>query len=378
MNKMRSSTKIAIGFVAIVAIGWFGFNKITDAMIMGEKFTPILPGKVNIVGVNPGAGYKIIVSNELAQLVETQGGFGANESEDTASEGAVKKRIPIRELLQSLQGDPKALGAFVMIMNDLSENNLPPVRVLWKKDDLEKAFHGDANLRQKLESDLNIKLDGTPLPRLNLASLENQIVVEVPVTVNVNLRGVPTPVTGQVLQYFQTRLAKAVQADYALDSNPTATVKAGYYAQEARKILGQPKSRENVQTELEDKVSTSAQQSLVEIPKRILDSAFIVVNDQSISQITYHKVATDDGKPLFNLTIDLNDEGRRRLWQFSRNRVGDQLLLVSDGVAIAPPRILHPLSGGEITVTRMRDQTVLDDLVDTWKKATHGTATAGR
>jgi hypothetical protein len=374
---MRSSTKIAIGFAALILVGYFGFQKVTDLMIMGQEFPPIVPGKINIIGVNTGAGYRVIVSNELAQLVETQGGFQQGNIDDPSTDSAVKKRIPLREMLETLQGDSKALGSFVMTMNDLSENDLPPVRVIWTKPDLEKAFQGDKKLQAKLENDLNMKLDGTPLPTLRISSLENGIVLSVPVTVNVNLQKGPTPVTGQVLEAYQPKMLKAVQADYAQDPRSTDTVKAGYYAQEAQEVMTKG-SKENIKASIEEKMSDSEVQSLIETPKRILDSAFIVLNDGFIDEAKYNTYTSNDGKSMHDLTIDLNDEGRRRLWKYSKKRVGDQLLLVSDGIAIAAPRIQHPLMGGEITITKMPDQTILDDFIDKYNETKGKTKTASR
>ena len=374
MKKIRSSTKIAVGFVLLIAIGWFCYTKVTDWMIMGQKFPPIVPGRVNIVGVNTGAGYRIIVSNELAQLVITQGGFGANESDDeSSSDSAIKKRIPIREMLQTLQGDPKALGEFVMIMNDLSENDLPPVRVIWTKDNLEKAFHGNPTLKAKLEKDLNMKLNGIPLPSLRVASLENGIVLQIPVTVTVDINGKPTPVTGQVLQAFLPRMMKAVQALYATDPRADNNVKAGYYAQEAKKELASP-----IHQDLEKDIESMLDQgpTYVQTPEHILKSAFIVLNENYIQKASYSNYKTNDGKPMHDLSIDLNDEGRRRLWQFSKTRVGEQLLLVSDGIAIAAPRISQPLMGGNIQITQMPDQTILDDFMTTLKESKSGNRAA--
>jgi hypothetical protein len=376
MKKIRSSTKIAIGFVLVIAVGWFGYQKVTDLMIMGQKFPPIIPGSINIVGIDAGAGYRVIVSNELAQLVLTQGGFASNESDDEASESAVKKRIPISEMLQTLQGDSKALSSFVMTMNDLSENDLPPVRVLWSQADLEKAFHGDPALQKKLVRDLNMNLDGTPLRTLRIASLENGIVLEIPVTVTVNINGKPIPVNGTVLQGYEPRMMKAVQALYATDPKATPEVKAGYYAEEAQKELA--KSRhDKIQGEIEAILSQGP--SFVKGPERILRSAFIVLNENYIDHSSFNNYTTGDGKTLHDLTIDLTDEGRRRLWQYSKKRVGETLLLVSDGIAIAAPRIQGPLMGGQIDITQMPDQTMLDDFEATLKKAKSGAqATAAR
>lgn len=377
MKKLRSSTKIAIGFALVVLIGYGGYVKITDAMIMNQNFTPLAPGEINVIGVNTGAGYRVIVSNELAQLVVTQGGFQAGDIDDPSADGAIKKRIPLREMLQTLQGDGKALGEFVMIMNDISDNDLPPVQVKWTKPDLEKAFAGDSKLKAKLESDLNMKLDGTPLPALRISSLENGIVLAIPVKVDVLKNGVPTPVTGEVLEPFQSRLMKAVQADYAQDPRATDTVKAGYYEEEAMAVLKKG-PKENLQKEIGQKMSDSEIQALMDGPERILKSAFVVVNDNFITDAKYNTYTLSDGKPLHDLTLDLNDEGRRRLWKYSKRRVGDQLLLVSNGIAIAAPRIQQPLMESELTITKMPDQTTLDDFLDTFHKVKNKTATASR
>jgi hypothetical protein len=104
--KIRSSTKIAVGFVVLVVGGYFGRQIITDQMIMNEKFSPIAPGRVNLVGIDAGAGYRIITANFMAQLVEASGDFDSKDSDSGgATEGAIKKRVPIKELLQTLQGN---------------------------------------------------------------------------------------------------------------------------------------------------------------------------------------------------------------------------------------------------------------------------------
>lgn len=364
--RLRSSSKIFIGFVATVAIVWLAFNKVQDWLIMGQKFSPVAPTSVDIVGITPN-GYRVIVSNEVAQLVETQGGFQAgqpNEADDSSNtEGAVKKKISVKDMLGVLQGSPKSLSAFLMAMNDINENDLPPVRVEWTKPDLSKALSGDKPLRDKLERDLNMKLDGSPLPELNIAAIQNGIVVDVPVTVDVNIAGRVTPVTGTILYAYKPRMLKAVDADVAQDAgkidNTTIT---GYYKQEAEKVL-QKGPKENVAQVLKDQISDATAARYAEYPKRILSTATIVVNDNYIDNASYSTYASPNGKPLYALHISLNDEGRRRLWQYSRRRVGDQILLTSNGVAIAVATIQHSLMGGDVTITQMKDQGLLDDLI---------------
>ena len=64
---MRASTKIAIGFVVICAVGYFVFRFITGWMIGRMHFHDLQPGNVNIVGVALGKGFHIQVANRMAQ-----------------------------------------------------------------------------------------------------------------------------------------------------------------------------------------------------------------------------------------------------------------------------------------------------------------------
>jgi preprotein translocase subunit SecD len=76
---------------------------------------------------------------------------------------------------------------------------------------------------------------------------------------------------------------------------------------------------------------------------------------------------------LHDLTINMTEEGRRRLWQYSKSRVGTQLLLIADGIAIAAPRIQHELAQGNLTITQMRDEVLLRDATDMLNKKSERT-----
>ena len=368
MIKLRSSTKVVASFFAIVVGGWFAYNKIEDVMIMGQTFPPIVPGRINIIAVNP-ANYRIIIANQVAKLVQTQGGFNANESDDEADENStIKKIVSIKDMLAILQGDSEALGEFVMSMNDMSENELPPVRVTWTKDQIQKALAGDAVLSKKLVSDLNIQLDGMPLSGVRPPSIENGIVVEIPVTLDVPMNGKLTPVTGKVLEAFKPIIVKAVNTLVADKSNVDNAMIAGYYEQEAEKVLQGKSPKENIRKELQELIDSDAADKLTETPKQLLSTATVLVNDSMMADASYQAQSTATRHPYYQLKIDLNDEGRRRLWKYSRQRVGAQLLLTSDGVAIAAARIAHPLSGGEITIDNLGDPTLLQDFDQTLKE----------
>jgi len=362
--KIRSSTKITVGFVALVVLGYGGYQFAMQKAIAGEHFTPVVPGNVNLVGIDPGAGYKIIVANFVAQLIE--GGsseFGGNENgSDGATEGSIKKRIPIKEMLAVLRGDESALGPLTMVMNDMKEENIPPHRVMWNAEDLHKAIAGDAKLKAKLENDLNVHLDGSPLDHVRPSSIEDGIVLDAPVQVTVNINGTQKVIVGHVLEPFKPRLIKAVEARYA-DKNYTPEMQAGYYTEEASKVMKDHSLREDVAQTLLERVSEKTSKERAAPVERVLKSATVVVNDGHILKASERTYDTSDGQRS-DLTIDLSDEGRRRLWKYSIDKVHTQLLLIANNVAIEAPRIQHVLSEDQLTITQMRDKTLVDDAVN--------------
>ncbi|RYG42204.1 hypothetical protein EON79_19365 [bacterium] len=363
---LRKSTKIALGFALITAGSYGAYQVVTDRMIMGEKFSVLTPGRVNLVGIDPGAGYRIIVANSIAQLVETSGGFEGNDSGDGgATSGSIKKRVPMRELLKTLQGDTKATGDFIASMNDIKEDDTwPTTRVVWRAEDIQKAIDGDAKLKPKLEHDLNMRLDGFPLPTLNYDSLEDGIMIDTPVSVTVNLHGKPTQVTGRVQEPFRPRMIKAVEEAYKDQGDVTRAVQAGYYRQQAEKLVENPDSREKIAETLLARISPNVAKQRAEAPTRLLQYATIVVNDNLINGASYHSYDGPDGRKRHDIAIDLKEEGRRRLWQFSKKRVGTQLLLVTDGIPISAPRIQHELAQSQMSISRLDDEVLVREAVN--------------
>lgn len=342
-------------------------------MLSNERFDPVVPSRVNLVGIDPGAGYKIIIENRIAQLVETAGGFGANETSGGGpTEGSIKKRIDVERMLKVLQGDSNAVGPFVMKMNDLSDNDLPPVRVVWTAEDLRKAFSGDAKLKSKLEGDLNVHLDGTPLSTLRISSLENGIVLDFPVEVTVNMNGRKTKVVGRVQEAYKPLFCKNVEAQYT-DRQVTANEIVGYYATEAQELRDRPSLTENVEKTIEEQISPQNAKGLEAPADRVLASATVVVNDKFIESASEEAYDTNEGK-MYKLTIDLNDEGRRRLWKYSHDKVGSMLLLVSDGVPIAAPTIETELAQGELTINQMQDEELLKEAEEILNHKSNGGA----
>lgn len=370
MKKTRSSTRIAIAFALVVAAAYFGYGFISSWMVDRQKFAPIKPGNVNIVGVDTSKGYYIVVANQIAQLVRGNvGQFQAADHDETASETTEKKRVPVREMLQSLKGDEKALGKFIMVMNDMSDAEFPAYPVVWKAEDIRKAAQGDETLRKQLESDLNVKLDGTPLEQVRTTALQEGILIDSPVEIEAQIGSERKVLVGRVQEQYVPRFCRSVWDTVSTKSNLNQETIVGYYRAEAQKLFDKPVEKENVKQTLLGRINPARLQGLAEAPERILDSAQVIVNDDLIESAEYEAYKTSDGKQLYDLILNLTDEGRLRLWQFSKRKPNAQLLVTWEGIAIAAPRIQGELALSRVSVKQLADEGLVRDTVDSINQA---------
>lgn len=368
---MRSSTKIAIGFVAVATVGWFGYQMIAERMAFSEKFEPIKPGSVTLLGVNRKSGYKIIVANQMAQLVKVSNAvdFSAPQGreDESSDDSGPKKRLPLSALLKTLQGDEKGLDDLVMNLNEVKTDELPPNPKIWEAADIQKALDGDKSLSDKLEKDLNTKLDGTPLAYLNSNAVFEGIVLRLPVPVKVRVGANVRQMTGHILKEFQTRLMTAVY-DKVKESQESKEKLVGYYSTFAKEALDNPKRRQNVSKDLATAISPETLKTYAEAPEMVASNTTIVVNQDQIESASKSTFSDSNGKAVYKLNIDFSNEGRLRLWQYSRGRIGSQLLLTVNGMAIAAPAISHDLSSSNLTISPLLDESLVQDAVDAMNK----------
>ncbi len=364
MRKTRSSTKIAIAFVVLAAGAYFGYGFVSGWIIERKTFEPIEPGEVNLVGVDVKAGYYIVVANQVAQLLRGSAGEFEAGSHEEGGDDTQKKRVPIREMLRALQGDEDALGKFIMAMNDMSDAEFPAYPKVWKSEEIERAITGEKTLAGKLEADLNVKLDGTPLDRVRVGALEEGILIDSPVQMEVQVGSARKKLTGRVREQFIPRFCRVVWAQIGEKANLTDAMVAGYYRAEAQKLLEKPAERENVRDSLLGRIAPERRQALSKIPERILNSAHVIVSDRLIEGARYESYKTSDGKQLYDLVLNLTDEGRQRLWQYSKRNPNAQLLVTWQGIAIAAPRIQGELPLSEVTVKQLPDESLVRDAVD--------------
>lgn len=365
--KLRKSTQIAIGFVAVVAGVYFGYHKWADAQAFATKLDPILPKKVNIIGIAPGRNYQIIVANQVAALTYGETAeFEAPDKDSDAGESSGRKRVPIRELILALQGDQEAFTKLLMKMNDLQEETIPREDRIWDAEDVRKALDGDAALADRLTKALNVTFDGQPLRRLDRDALFDGIVIRTPVTMKVMAGGKETELLGYVRQPYRPGILRSLEKRVEEKGDLNDGVLGGYYRELAQPIWDGEQKGENVRGQLESRIAPRELKQLEAGPRRIIESAEFVINEDHVRTATYEEAPGSGKDRRFNLRFDLTEEGRLRLWQYSRKpgKIGSQLLLVVDGIPIAAPQVDTELSGGQVTIKGLPDETLVKDAVD--------------
>lgn len=371
---MRAAQKIAIGFVAITAAVVFGYKVVTDRMVLSQEFPDLAPGKATLLGIDPGAGFRIVVANRIAGLVQGEGSEYGKEGGDESGEAveqAKRKQLSIRDLVAILQGDEKPLGRFVMFLNDIRRNDRdwPTVQVYWTAEQLRRAIEGDAELRARLERDLNVRLDGTPLNEIRLSSIENGIVAQLPVRVKVRVGDEDRVLTGIVEQPYRPRFCVSFTDRLYKDKfDVTQAAIQGTYLQMLRELQQGGTGKEDVRRSIERMIDPKRLEEMALAPSRVLSSAQVVVNDTLMESASYTKFVAGNGKEVFTISIRLNDEGRRRVWKYSKLHQGTQLLFVVNGTAIAAPWVKQEIPGSEVTISNLTDEELVQEAVDTINK----------
>ncbi|MFN3729775.1 MAG: hypothetical protein ACK4XJ_08710 [Fimbriimonadaceae bacterium] len=363
---MKKSTKMAIGLAVTVGAAWFGWNFISDRLAFQQKFDAIEPGRVTLLGINRRSGYRIIVANQVAQLVkvsDTRFGAPTDRDESQSDDSGPKTRLPLRALMKTLQGDTEALSELITVLNEIRTDDIPPDPVIWTAEDVRKAIDGDSELMKKLEEDLNMKLDGTPLDYVRPSAIFDGIVLKLPVEVKIpQPDGTSKTMTGYVLENFKTRLHLNLYRELASELFDDAMI-AGKYRNLARQVFENPSLKQNLAQTLAQQIDPKRLQEYARAPEIVIENTTVVINENQINSVSYREDQLPDGKPVYTLDLGFSNEGRLRLWQYSKPRVGSQLLLVVDGIAVAAPVIAHELASSSLQITGLRDTILVKDTV---------------
>jgi len=358
--KIRSSIKVALVVLGVSGAIFFGYRGYSVYRLKDVKITPINPGQISLIAVQAGSGYQIRVANQVAQLVEVSGSVEeARENREQLN----AKRMPIREMMQSLQGDTKALARFVMTLNDFRDADMPAVKVIWKMEDLERAFEGDAELKKKLQQDLHVTLDGIPPDEIRLDTLLNGIVIEYPVTVKVTVDGKSQDMVCRVEEAFQSQFAQGVWAKIEARFNPRREEIIGLYREQALPIIEGKQEGQDIASAIRNRYNPARLRELAEKPQRILASASVLLNESFILGATAKTYEGKEEEILTDVSIQLTEAGKMRLWKYSFDNKGFQLMLIVDGVAISAPRISTELAGDTVVITQLPNEALAQDAV---------------
>jgi len=352
--KLRSGTKFVLVAGALILAAYYGREVWAEYQTRGDL--PALgPGRVNLIAMAPGGGYKILVANDVAQLAEVPDTEFDAPVDRPETMGSNIKRIPIPDLLKSLQGDEAALSNLVMTVGDVGERDPAPDMAQFTVEQIRAALDGDPKARKALVRALNVELDGTPAPFLNRSALEYGVGIRYPVPVRVNVMGKAKTLTATVLLVYRPRLLIEMQRRL-LDKAITRQQEVGHYVTLAREVMQDPSRKENVRRSLEALIDPGRAAGYADRPQRLLANATVLITQNQIESAQVQEVRGNDGRVRYNLSLSLTPEGQKRLWKYSRGRQGFQLLLISDGVAIAAPTIRHELSERSVVIERIPDR----------------------
>ncbi|GIV02510.1 MAG: hypothetical protein KatS3mg015_1340 [Fimbriimonadales bacterium] len=349
----------AILFTAtvLVVLGlWFGGNYLYAEWSVGSvQFEPLQPGRVNLFGVEL-AGEQIVVANGIAMLV--RGGINekAKEGEGGEMDTAVGPSIPIKALVGALQGDAERLSELLESLNDLDPASFPPKDVIWEEKDLRAALEWDEALRSKLEYQLGTTLAGAPAPRINLGYLRTGIYVRLEVPVRIKTEGGERTIVGHVRVRYQTRLAQEVLKKPVVGERVEVSNAALYGAvQEVWSEMS--KSPEDVRASLLRILSEDRKKRYAAAAEHLLERVTILVTENQIrdANLTEYPDPVRD-RNLYSLQLSLTDEGRLRLWQYTRRHGNPQLLFAVDGVAIAAPIVQHEMKYSVAEILNVSDE----------------------
>ncbi|MBS1708365.1 MAG: hypothetical protein JSS65_06530 [Armatimonadetes bacterium] len=354
MKWNASYTAALVGVAAIAAVfaGWKAYNAFE---VSGFHPTPVKPGKVTLIGIDTSAGYHIIVANEVAQLAEQQDKRSRSSGEEDAKN---LRRIPIREFLQSLQGDAVALGRLTMSLNKISEEELTGSKSTWKSEDIQKALDGDPILKPKLESDLHISLDGTPPPEIRLGTLLGGITVDCPVKIKVPIEGKVEVIEARVQQPYMSKFAHQMEKEIGERFNPTKESIAGMYRNNASKTGKGGTLNEDVAKSLKDILDPKKLQDLAEKPEHLLSSATVLINESHIRDASYREWEGNDRKQYADISMGVTEDGKRRLWKYSESKHDFQLMFIVNDVALAAPTITSTLNQDNVTIAQLPNRTL--------------------
>ena len=381
--KIRPAVKVSlIALVSLVAV-WFTWTRVVEYRIGGYTLKNVTPGRINIIAIAPEAGYKIIVANQVAKLVEVEGTDLEGEWTDPSSEVlANAPRLPLLELLLTLQGDEEALGGLIERLNGIHESDLPTRHVIWSASDIQSALSGDQELEARLVSNLNVDLDGIPIGSIDMDAILDGIVIELPIQMDIQIGGKTRKMTGIVRVPYRPKFCRDYEARIRQKFDRTESYLIGQYREEVDEYLDS-NDLESVRYSLESRIESDRREFLKRKPYQVLRNTQVLVNESHVLSASFDTYAAGKNTWLNNISIELTDEGRMQLWKYShdnkkpdridnfwnlfrrkgQSRKGFQLLFIVDAIAIAAPEITSDLAERKILIKGVPSKELVENAV---------------
>lgn len=367
--RAKGSFKFIILLLGVGAAAWGGSYLVTYFTVLRSEPAQILPGKVNLIGIRL-AGEKIVVSNGIASLEQNDAAnFGSEDSHTDGSDmstGATGSKVPIKALILAMQGEKEGVSELVCAFNKTDYNDLPPESVTWTMADVEAAISNDQAKRKQLESDLNTRLDGSPTDQIVKSSMRTGIYVRVPVFVEVPSGKETKPAEGEIVVPFTTDLVRRTMNHRLIRDKidaDNATFLAVY--NEVWGGIRESGAQEDVVARLRSLYSPARREQWVAPVDRLLRRVWVILAENQVTGASLESLPRSNGEgESFSVNLELTTEGRNRLWNYTHNYPGCQLLFVVDGVAIAAPFAKQEMKYSAAVITNISDEDLAKSAVD--------------
>ncbi len=358
--KWRGGTRFAIAMLVILGTA-YGINWLISEIVPPKDLPPIPPSETALLGVKL-KGEKIIVMNGIAHLV-FGGGSEYGVSPEKELDTATGRKIPIKALVGTLRGEEERATELVEALAKIEREIIPPDEIIWDKAEIEKALAGDPKLRPKLERQLNTTLEGKPTPFIIPNYLHSGIFIRLPVPITIPMPYGGKTVTAHPLLAYRTRLAvrtlnHRIIVEKAFPTN--ADWEGAYH--EAWKQIQEEGSPENVAEALQSLISERKIRSLAKPVEDLLSRVTVLITEEHITGTGKKQVRNPEGKGFwYTITLNLNEEGRNRLWRYTHENPGCQLLFVVNGVAIAAPFVKQEMKYSTAEITNIADEDLVEE-----------------
>jgi hypothetical protein len=96
--------------------------------------------------------------------------------------------------------------------------------------------------------------------------------------------------------------------------------------------------------------------------QKVLGEVEVLVTEETIVGAEMEAVPREDGKgDFYSILLRVAQESRDRLWQSTYRHPASQLLLVSNGVAIAAPVVRHEIKYSTVEITGIAEQQLAEE-----------------